>query len=378
MDADIRQMQESVLNTIRTTLVSDLVAGDPTPLLPPPAPPESNAMFWRQLDIVNVDNLRTLPIVIIGAGAVGSFTALSLAKMGAEDITVYDDDKVEMHNLPNQFYRLADIDRFKVRALRGIIQDFTGIKIKIFNKRYKAQPLSGVVIVTVDSMASRKIIWERAKMNPLVQLYVDSRMGAQVYDIQSFRPTDMDAIKYYEESLHDDKNTLTERCTEKAIIYTVMSMANLLCNMVKRFIQGDKVPMRINGDGVTLMQNVEEDPLETEPLPSLEKEEGVEPDLFSVRNNIGDLVGQPLTAGNLQRAMEGLRVTRPDSSIDVGEYERALRSAGVAVAERSDASNVVEGTARESVITEIPLRATTNRVVLNDGIYLGARGSRSS
>ena len=155
-------------------------------------------------------------------------------------------------------------------------------------------------------------------------------------------------------------------------------MANLLCNMVKRFIQGDKVPMRINGDGVTLMQNVEEDPLETEPLLSLEQVEGVEPDLFSVRNNIGDLVGQPLTAGNLQRAMEGLRVTRPDSSIDVGEYERALRSAGVAVAERSDASNVVEGTARESVITEIPLRATTNRVVLNDGIYLGARGSRSS
>ena len=42
------------------------------------------------------------PVTIIGAGATGSWLALMLAKLGIQDITVYDFDVVEEHNVPNQ------------------------------------------------------------------------------------------------------------------------------------------------------------------------------------------------------------------------------------------------------------------------------------
>ena len=59
--------------------------------------------FQRQLDLANPAQLK-VPITILGAGAVGSFTTLTLAKLGCSSLTVYDPDTVEVHNLPNQYF----------------------------------------------------------------------------------------------------------------------------------------------------------------------------------------------------------------------------------------------------------------------------------
>ena len=278
----------------------------------PIEPERPTSQFWRQLDIVNMDNLRTMPIVVVGAGSVGSFTVLSLAKMGAENITVYDDDKVEPHNLPNQFFRMKDVGSKKVTALKKIVKDFTGIEIKSIPGRFQMRhDLQGIVIATVDTMASREIIWKRAKMNPMVKLYVDSRMGAQVYDIQSLRPTDMDAVKAYDGTWYDDKDAIQERCSEKAIIYTVMAMANILCNVVKRYVQAQDIPYRITGDCVTLMQSVEDGPLEMEEPDS----DSCEKDYSDSENErVQGLGNQPLTAQSLRTAMDSLTINNPTVS----------------------------------------------------------------
>jgi len=55
----------------------------------------SKADYWRQLKIFNPSKHRDIKIAMIGAGSVGSFTALVLAKMGLTNITVWDDDVVE-------------------------------------------------------------------------------------------------------------------------------------------------------------------------------------------------------------------------------------------------------------------------------------------
>ena len=72
--------------------------------------------YWRQLDIFSPKNFTT-SITIIGAGATGSYIAWLLAKMGCRDITVYDADKIENHNLPNQIYGIKDIGKKKVLAI---------------------------------------------------------------------------------------------------------------------------------------------------------------------------------------------------------------------------------------------------------------------
>jgi len=57
--------------------------------------------FLRQMNIVPPEKL-SFPITVIGAGAIGSATVVTLAKMGCSDITVWDSDTLEDLNIPNQ------------------------------------------------------------------------------------------------------------------------------------------------------------------------------------------------------------------------------------------------------------------------------------
>src|SRR5512138_700999 len=117
--------------------------------------------FWRQMDIVTPTDLEKFPVTIIGVGGIGSPTALALSKMGVQNITIYDDDDVEDHNLPNQMYRISDLGKSKVEGTRDICNDFAGLNIDIHKERFENQPISGIVISGVDTMKSREIIWKR-------------------------------------------------------------------------------------------------------------------------------------------------------------------------------------------------------------------------
>ena len=127
--------------------------------------------YMRQTGFLSIDRLNT-KLNIIGAGAIGSFTALTLSKMGFNDISVYDPDVIELHNLPNQFYWESDIGKPKVIALKEIIQAFTGTEIKAYQEMYKAQSISGITISGVDSMDARIQIWRKIKLNMRVPLYI--------------------------------------------------------------------------------------------------------------------------------------------------------------------------------------------------------------
>ncbi len=194
--------------------------------------------FTQQLDLLDPSQTK-MPVTIIGAGATGSFTALSLAKMGVHNLTVYDFDSVEEHNLPNQFYRMSDIGKPKVIALQEIIQQFEGITITAKNEKYKGQRLNGIVIVAVDSMDTRIHIFKFVKNNPNIRLFIDSRMGAEVMRVYSFDANDFYACNEYEKSLYPSSEAIQVRCTAKSIMYTVLSIASLLANQVKKFLAGE-------------------------------------------------------------------------------------------------------------------------------------------
>src|SRR6185295_15091851 len=59
--------------------------------------PDPATRFRRQLDLLPLDRLD-VPVTVLGAGAVGSFVTLTLCKMGLRDLTVFDDDIVDVHN----------------------------------------------------------------------------------------------------------------------------------------------------------------------------------------------------------------------------------------------------------------------------------------
>mgnify|MGYP000120723582 CR=1 FL=1 len=208
--------------------------------------------FWRQLDVVSPEDLANLPVTIIGVGGIGSPTCLALAKMGVGHITVYDDDTVEPHNLPNQLYRFGDLGKAKVEGIASICRNFAGIEVKKVAERFNGHALSGIVVSGVDTMKARKEIWERVRWNPSVSLYIEARMGAEVARVHSVRPCDPTSVSWYESTLYDDDSASELPCTARAVIYNVFMIAALVANQVKKFSKGEEFPKEIIFDLKTL------------------------------------------------------------------------------------------------------------------------------
>jgi hypothetical protein len=188
-------------------------------------------------------------VSVIGAGGVGSPTALCLAKMGVPSLTIYDEDGVSDINLPNQFYRKQDAEanRFKVDALAEIIGQFSNAKVDPVIRFYENQKLDEAVIVATDSMRSRRLVWEQFCKQPQCRTLIEARMGAQVGMVYTIRKTDEGRVSdedftFYEEMLYSDEKVKPLPCTARSIIYNVLMLASLICRAYKGVIQGEAVP----------------------------------------------------------------------------------------------------------------------------------------
>lgn len=185
--------------------------------------------FHRQLDVVNVPRLAEIPITVIGAGAVGSFATLALAKSGAERIRVFDDDTIEAHNLPNQWYRLADIGRRKVDALRELVGEMTGVVIDAQPQRFDGAVATEVTLCCVDSMDVRIDLWK--KLTPRPSLYVDARMGAEVGKVLCVGPFG----SWYDDTLYPSSEAFRAPCTAKATMYCASGLAAFIASQVANY-----------------------------------------------------------------------------------------------------------------------------------------------
>jgi len=191
--------------------------------------------YQRHSDLIDVNKLKILPIRIIGAGSVGSFTCLSLSKMGAHNIKVWDDDMIDEVNIANQFYRMEDVGDYKVEALQKMIMDFEGIPIEAETSLYDGtESCDGIIIMAVDSMTARKRIWEKVKGNNDVSLLIDPRMGGRIARIYAVNPM---SPGEYDSTMYDDDESVEERCTEKTIIYNVLGISSYICKMVEDWMK---------------------------------------------------------------------------------------------------------------------------------------------
>jgi hypothetical protein len=192
----------------------------------------STEHLTRQLDLIPMEVLGE-PITIIGAGAIGSWTCLALAKMGFGNLTVWDFDKVDAVNLNSQFYRTKDVGYYKCGALEELVHDYTGVRIGR-QGRYDFGAFPGIVISAVDSMEVRKRIWDNHKdRSPGTRLIIDPRMGAETALLYAMNPMDRGDQASYEKTLYSDSEAVQERCTAKATIYTANMLSGLVCKTVK-------------------------------------------------------------------------------------------------------------------------------------------------
>ena len=176
-------------------------------------------------------------IAVIGAGATGSYVSVFLAQMGCADITVWDNDKVESHNPPNQVYDIPDIGRLKVDALKDIILRKTGIEIKTRNEFVTNQDVAkSYVFLLVDTMKSRREIFENCLERRFnIDLVIETRMDIDSGRVYAFNPCAPAQVEEWKATLYTDEQAVASPCGASASI--IPTVVDVVSKAVWRMIQ---------------------------------------------------------------------------------------------------------------------------------------------
>lgn len=198
----------------------------------------------RHIDIFNArDTFATL----IGAGGIGSFTAIVLAKMGIASLSIFDDDEVDPVNIATQLLGVDSLGKEKVAVVKEYIDMFSGLeanahKLRITHETEPDKINNYIIISGVDSIASRQEIWSVVK-NTTADWYIDARMAAEEVWIMTINMADHE---WYENEImsRNDDEIEDLPCTEKATIYTGALAAAYIGSTVRQIIT-EQTPVRV-------------------------------------------------------------------------------------------------------------------------------------
>ncbi len=207
----------------------------------------NQSFFLRQLDIADPSQFKDKPITVIGAGGIGAATVIALAKTGFENITVYDFDTVEEHNLPNQLLPLwvGNQDTLawkKTTALFHLVHDLAGITITNKHEKFVDQPLGEIVISAVDSLDARRAIWEQVQESMDTLFLIDGRMAITSMDIYCVDMMSEEPVARYEESLAGEAEDLP--CTARATMFNSMIIAGHIAGLLVAYLNGWRYPFQ--------------------------------------------------------------------------------------------------------------------------------------
>lgn len=214
--------------------------------------------YTRQTGIIHPEKL-TMPIQIVGAGGIGGWTSLALAKMGCENIKVTDFDTVEDGNLGSQIFSLGDLGSKKVEALKDKVSMMTGLDIYAEHDYFGNTAFSledgHIVIGAVDNIQTRKDIFREWKMyipradstSPKFW-FIDGRMARNEIQIYTMSSHDLDKIAEYESTLHSQDEIEPIPCSERAVVYNVFVVAGLITSIVAKIANGEKPAFELIAD----------------------------------------------------------------------------------------------------------------------------------
>lgn len=133
----------------------------------------------KSYEFFNPSMLKGRRIHIIGCGAVGGDIATTLARYGITKMTLYDFDYVEEKNIANQVYRVCDIRKPKIEALKEMICNINPdaeYDLELEPEGYTDQTLSGYVFLCVDDIDLRRKIAVDNQYNQYIEAMFDVRI----------------------------------------------------------------------------------------------------------------------------------------------------------------------------------------------------------
>ena len=188
--------------------------------------------FSRLEILMNIDNLKTKKVLIVGVGGVGGYAVEALARCGIESITIVDYDKVDISNINRQIIALhSTIGLSKVDVLKKRILDINpNCLVETFNCFYDEKTTDLIfnkdydyILDCCDSLKSKELlIREAVKRN----IKIISSMGAgfkfdpSKIQIEKLKNTSYDKLaRILRYNLKDNK-----KCLEIPVVYSKEQM----------------------------------------------------------------------------------------------------------------------------------------------------------
>ncbi len=123
----------------------------------------SRQIMLPQVDIEGQQKLLTAKVLIVGAGGLGSPASIYLAAAGIGQITIYDDDEVDLSNLQRQIaHHTNDIGTDKVISTQQTLKKINpDVKVTAIKQRLKGEQLNkevkkaDIVLDCCDNFSTR-------------------------------------------------------------------------------------------------------------------------------------------------------------------------------------------------------------------------------
>lgn len=193
-------------------------------------------------------------IIVGGCGGISSNLVFQLARMVPANITIYDDDDVEMVNMAGQLFSYNDIGKSKVDAMVDMICSYTSMRqVNAIKEKFTSLTEAGdIMMCGFDNMRARKIFFdswydhigkksmeERAKC-----LLLDGRLSMDMLQIFCIRGDDTYNInRYQSEFLFADYQADLTVCSRKQTTYLACMIGSLMVNLFTNFVAGQLNPV---------------------------------------------------------------------------------------------------------------------------------------
>lgn len=182
-------------------------------------------MYDRLLKLITkdeLDKINNTNILIVGVGGVGGYALETLARIGIENFTIVDHDKIEESNLNRQIISLnSNIGKYKVDEFKKRLLDINPkIKVKpiklfinnnniknIFDEKYN------YIIDACDTITTKVLLIKYAKYNniPIIScMGTGNRFDPTMLEITDIFKTNYDPLSKIMRKLLKEENILKQ------------------------------------------------------------------------------------------------------------------------------------------------------------------------
>lgn len=193
-------------------------------------------------------------ILVGGCGGIGSNLVFQLARMVPANITIYDDDIVEMANMAGQLYSYDDVGMAKVTAIHNMISKYTSMyQVNAVKEKFTPSTETGdIMMCGFDNMRARKMFFnswydhikDKSEEEKAKCLYLDGRLSMDTLQILCIRGDDAYNINRYQcEFLFSDFEADETICSMKQTTYLACMIGSLMVNLFTNFVAGTLDPI---------------------------------------------------------------------------------------------------------------------------------------